>query len=322
MFDARKDRLEPDLDGPCLCGSEATLRACCWNGREILPKPAQIRERLRVRYRNPRCYASARWNCSSKISGEHYLSRSVLSAFVGGRKAVSVSGHRWQKEKVQSIGISSLAAKVLCTEHNTALSPIDTLMARALTHLIGMDAVLQSPDPNALAVHCVNGHDLERWLLKAYIGAMRAKEWPDLGGGPLWTPPERLLRVLYDGRLLGNGHGLRVTAPPPGVRTPVPVPGTNSLYLRPLSGAAELGKPSGYGCSLWMYGLTLNLVVPAAQDEKKVLVGDPGTMTYRPTELRWINENRFVSLLLCWHPNSGSERMALTVVRRFEDDRD
>ena len=84
VFDPAREQLQPELDGPCTCGSGKLLRSCCWNGTAIVAAQVRIRERTTLSYRNPRCYASHRWKCSSKLSGEHWLSKSVLSAFVRG----------------------------------------------------------------------------------------------------------------------------------------------------------------------------------------------------------------------------------------------
>jgi hypothetical protein len=175
--------------------------------------PVVIRERSKLAYRNPRCYASERWRCSTKLSGEHWLSKSVLSAFVRGDKGIAIIGHHWQQRELERVGIASLTAKVLCREHNTALSPLDDRIAGVFRHLASMDRILTAADPAAHAVHCVNGHDFERWLLKAFLGAMKAGAWKQTNGGPVWWPPTELLAVLFASKSLPASFGLTLSLP-------------------------------------------------------------------------------------------------------------
>jgi hypothetical protein len=67
-----------------------------------------------------RCYLRELNTCSSKISGEHAISSTVLRAF--GKDSIEISGFPWLNAETRSIGIRSLTTNCLCTAHNSALS--------------------------------------------------------------------------------------------------------------------------------------------------------------------------------------------------------
>ncbi len=71
-----------------------------------------------------KCYASFVGNCSEKISREHVISKSLLLSNVG------VSGFDWCKGEEVIIGSNSFTQKILCTTHNTLLSPFDNEMQK------------------------------------------------------------------------------------------------------------------------------------------------------------------------------------------------
>ena len=192
---------------------------------------------------------------------------------------------------------------MLCQEHNTALSPLDARIARVFRHLASTDKVLTASDPTAHAVHCVNGHDFERWLLKAFLGAMKAGAWKQAEGGPLWAPPSELLGVLFDGRSLPAGYGLTISLPKAGETTKT----SRSLYFSPAQGSAPLRGTMTFGCTLWMQGVNFNALLPTQPGERLALTSDDDTtVVYRPGEVRWFCGRRYVSLVFSWDKTSGS----------------
>jgi hypothetical protein len=165
------------------------------------------------------CFLEGYANCSKKMSGEHYISRSVLRELaVNGR--IEVSGFQWQQPgETRWIGISSLQSKILCQTHNNELSGLDqiggALFRTLATALRGTSALPPMQQFDGLA--------LERWFLKILCGLAAATgfnngvvpdEWKSIILGAMLpaplgmyfeVPPERItatkqfaLGAVYD----------------------------------------------------------------------------------------------------------------------------
>lgn len=121
-------------------------------------------------YAHPKCYLAHTKGCSKKISGEHYISKALLDIIERQNKTIDVTGLSWlPKEQLTSIGKANLTAKILCTDHNSALSPLDSEVARFVYAIGNIDAELQKEVPNSL-VYSINGTTIERWLIKLTFG--------------------------------------------------------------------------------------------------------------------------------------------------------
>jgi hypothetical protein len=122
--------------------------------------------------RHPRCYARTLGGCSSKISREHYFSRSVLTQI---HANPIVEGLPGQPESGR-YSIASLTANILCAYHNTMLSPLDTVAAevfKVIDQFEVASATAASAGPTALTD--VSGEGFERWLLKVSFGLCKGK---------------------------------------------------------------------------------------------------------------------------------------------------
>jgi hypothetical protein len=65
------------------------------------------------------CWAEALGGCSAVQSGEHLFSAALFQG-----KTVTVQGFHWCPEP-RSVGLTKLTANILCTTHNSLLSPVD-----------------------------------------------------------------------------------------------------------------------------------------------------------------------------------------------------
>jgi hypothetical protein len=132
-----------------------------------------------------RCFLDGHGACEGKISGEHYISRTVLDA-IGGGGAVQVGGLPWQPpDTIESFGINSLVSKVLCEKHNAGLSTLDKAAGKLFRAIDGVDK-----RPAAIrSLTQVDGNLIERWLLKLHCGLAAAKSKG-------MTIPDNLLRLL------------------------------------------------------------------------------------------------------------------------------
>ena len=66
------------------------------------------------------CWAAALGNCGGGISNEHLVSECLFKD-----QSVFVHGLDWCLDKSKQVRIERLTAKILCKDHNSALSSLD-----------------------------------------------------------------------------------------------------------------------------------------------------------------------------------------------------
>ena len=131
-----------------------------------------------VTYSNPKCYAGGRGGCSTKMSGEHYLSESVLLITTSG--SISPDPAYGMAE---TVGVKSFKAKVLCTNHNSGLTHSDTAAAQvfgALKRFVALER-LEEVEGWVDDVEHVSGNDFQTWLAKTVMTHSAAGIWRDGG---------------------------------------------------------------------------------------------------------------------------------------------
>lgn len=111
----------------------------------------------------PKCYAHKLGGCSGGMSGEHLFTKSVM-----GEGAIGVVG--WPKIPDHTfIGLRSATANVLCVDHNSALSGLDS-EAKRLSDALDEFHAAKAGDFHVL----LDGLVFERWLLKVTVGHLAA----------------------------------------------------------------------------------------------------------------------------------------------------
>ena len=164
----------------CICGSHKSASECCLSFGRWHKKPAVVSLRTsRTINAIENCYLSHLQSCESPMSGEHLISKSVISLLARG-KGIEVSGLSWMPEGTSKfIGINSFTAKCLCKGHNSRLGTLDDAAAFFFSSLL---ASYENETESRRFV--VSGHDLERWLLKT-IKAMAISGSLSDHSGPL-----------------------------------------------------------------------------------------------------------------------------------------
>jgi hypothetical protein len=161
------------------------------------------------------CYASILGGCSGGITGEHYISRSVLELISHNDAAPGiavVSGHRW---KNKALPIASMVANILCRTHNEALSPLDSA-AKSL--LEGIQHIHSGAKSHAIVTISLNGDFFERWLLKVLCGFMASgNSFSKEGQSVPQQPSREFVRFLFGDDPLPAGFGFYFLSegPPP-----------------------------------------------------------------------------------------------------------
>lgn len=164
--------------GACRCLSGAGASLCCWRGDgrwEKRPVPPIVLECTQPPSIHRRCYLSGFGSCSQKITKEHFISRTILERLAPLR--FENAGHFFGGRQSVEVSVDSFSAKVLCDEHNNALSPLDT--AAGLTfktvEALTSDLIAISNRTRRLeSFYLTSGIDMERWLIKVFCGLVAA----------------------------------------------------------------------------------------------------------------------------------------------------
>jgi hypothetical protein len=96
---------------------------------------------------------------------------------------VRFSGAPWQRGQERVLPISSMGANILCTRHNTALSPLDKTAGNFFRVLREFDMAMQSDGVSSLFA-LFDGHLLERWFLKVLWGGVEGGNLQRHSGEP------------------------------------------------------------------------------------------------------------------------------------------
>jgi hypothetical protein len=198
----------PDPEDDCPCGSRR--QACrCHRAADhswIAERPPALLTDAGTGYANAGCYARSSNDCDEELTLEHYISDDVLESISADTKVVAVKGAAWQPDATEkTVGVKSLASRMLCRRHNHALSPLDKMAAEFFRYF----------RDDQLGVMCFHGNDFDRdftlvsgthlelWLLKVIWGAIEAKGM-ELEGSPayrfrLGVTTKQLAEILWRG---------------------------------------------------------------------------------------------------------------------------
>ena len=195
-----------ELPAPLSLGT-ASQRAECYFGREAISR--YLRDAMPVNtkpagpktgYAHPKCYARALADCATQRSKEHYISKKLLKRLGNSFVLDGVSWHDGPRDTVPD----EFQAKVLCTRHNTALSPLDEMITDVF------DVSLQWNAGEAIGERLIDGEDLERWALKALLGKLTSGHAIGKTGAPTRTSdiPTNYIRILFGEDSFPYGCGL------------------------------------------------------------------------------------------------------------------
>jgi hypothetical protein len=238
------------------------------------------------------CYATAFGDCAGKLTREHYISKVVLDTIEPTGPLAMTGGIYGPTPK--HLGSGSLTAKILCKRHNEGLSPLDVVGGKLQSALQWL--LIPGEALGGDRVWLLNGHDVERWMLKTLCG-MGAGSLYTSGGAKLgaWSPPLMWLQILFGVHDWPLGWGLYVEAD----GTTPSVAGEPTMRTSPLSHGPRL-----QGLRLSMCNLQFVLVVDdvAANDSHDPRVG----MRYRPDCIGAKRAGRHDVLMLGWRiPGAG-----------------
>lgn len=201
------------LGKKCPCGSGNIADTCCWKGDGCWEKtPVGKLSIKKTTIVNPSCYLSRISNCTAKISSEHFISRNILEKLTKDTLKFENAAHFFGGKNQVEIGIDGFASKVLCVNHNSALSPLDTAAGAAFQRIeeLTKDMLLADKGYSVNSFHVVSGIDMERWMIKVFCGLVAAGKIRSTSGRieQLNSLPSELLEALIGATLLQPPLGL------------------------------------------------------------------------------------------------------------------
>ena len=168
----RRTKIKINIGSACPCGSGKAIVDCHFDpidGRFSKNVPTLRPIRGPTGFAHERCYLNVTRDCSSQLSREHYVSRTVLEKL---GEIIAISGAHWIESGCTfQTSVESLTAKILCKRHNEALSPLDSeagiFFGALLNAFVDLDRKTLS---KKRTFHLASGEALELWFLKVACG--------------------------------------------------------------------------------------------------------------------------------------------------------
>jgi hypothetical protein len=160
-----------------------------------------------------KCWAECLGNCSDTLSGEHIVSKGLFVNDV-----VAVQGLDWCKDEPKNIGLNSLTRNILCTRHNSELSPVDEAAIEAFNayresvRLTDIREKMKERHWNIVRLP-VDGEGLERWFLKTLINVtVDGKQKIGPKSKTVGEPSSDLVEIAFGRRKFVPNAGLHSSA--------------------------------------------------------------------------------------------------------------
>lgn len=279
---------------PCRCESGKKAKYCCLKPESSLfNKPTVIKRRNQT-YSHPKCYLRGLGDCSEKISGEHHMSESILNLMNNGRPT-RVRGYPFASGPIY-LSPAAQVSKVLCTFHNSDLSPLDEV-GRAVYQAINDAWHRQGPQKIR-----VSGHDLERFFLQRlcaqHFGGVTA-----LNGE---HPHHTLDTGMVENMLIHNRWPAKAG---PYIARPHVIPDFEAQYpgyeFAPIFGQSATGEDIVVGCRYVFNGLFFFLLLDPHYAPPHPLLADK-LLCFRPSLIAAVEGyvGSRVEIQLDWMPGS------------------
>nr|WP_090280582.1 hypothetical protein [Mycolicibacterium komanii]CRL76709.1 hypothetical protein CPGR_04577 [Mycolicibacterium komanii] len=148
-------------------------------------------------YKHPKCYANTRGGCSSKISGEHYVSLGLIKLYGRNDPDYTIQ-HRTAKGVGHPVTPKNFKANILCRDHNTALSPADDA-ALAFATFLRRNALQYDAGAGEWGKAeeiTISGDEFQRWVLKIFLNHAVTGHFNEQQDGTLTIPTEAIDLLL------------------------------------------------------------------------------------------------------------------------------
>ena len=143
----------------------------------------------------------------ARMTREHFVSRNILEKITSDKLRFKMPRTSSEEKDTVEIGIDGFASKVLCDNHNSALSPLDAAVGAAFQRIedLTKDIIRVSENRYSLnAFHVASGIDMERWMIKVFCGLVAAGKIRSASGCIVQPTslPHELLQALIGATLL------------------------------------------------------------------------------------------------------------------------
>lgn len=159
--------------------------------------------------------------------------------------------------ETRELSVNALASNMLCTRHNSALSPLDAVAATTVDYLRADQVDLEQPEDGS-AFTLISGHLWERWMLKLLLGGMASGS---LGAGgqrlEAWAPDVNvpgLVEVLFYGAPFPKDTGMAIRSNQPPIDA-----ASGEIAVTGLSSASQ-GGLIGVAVSIGVLEIALSAV--------------------------------------------------------------
>jgi hypothetical protein len=257
----------------------------------------------KTEFSQPGCYLAGDKNCSQGLTGEHYISKSVLEVL---GDQIKIEGMPWlQKGEERAVGLNSLTANLLCSRHNSALSTLDDEAGRFSRHI---DQIHRDLNKRSLSrrkkAHLFSGEAIELWVLKVTCGVCLG--FASIDGVKLKTDHvfdfEKITNAFYR-RVWDAGGGLYLNA-----QLGATVLGQNRISIAPLTVS---GEKRIVGARVWLFGLEFALLF-----DVKGIASPRGGYVHRPSTLEFKGGRRSHFVVLTWPRSTPIRNIQLTASSR------
>ena len=137
--------------------------------------------------RNVVCALAGHGPCGGKTNGEHYVSQAVLRRLAPS-EGITISGTPWTAAGPKTVGKAALTANIVCENHNSGLSGLDSIGGRWMASIQEAQLALASTSPRS-QTHTFDGLKLERFFLKLAFMLWRSGNFASAGEALKGVPP-------------------------------------------------------------------------------------------------------------------------------------
>lgn len=158
-------------------------------------------------FSHKKCYANKTAKCSTKISGEHIISDSILREFEH-NNTVKITGLPWiEKQTFNLLSRKSLVANILCENHNSELSPFDNEVVKLIRCIKEFDSDFNNPNPTN-AKRQFKGEYIEKWMLKTICGLIASNQISQDNQRNQVKLKDIYIDILFNNKKFPEGWGL------------------------------------------------------------------------------------------------------------------
>ena len=163
-------------------------------------------------FRHPKCYANTRGGCSTKISGEHFISHSLIKLYSFDDPDLKIK-HDSGYGVRQFVSPKKFVANILCEKHNNDLHTADDAALKFATFMRTISLRYRNGagewgDDEEITV---SGDDFSAWVLKLILNNVAGKAFAHQKGESVSTFPPEAVDVLLGRAMWPRTWGLCVS---------------------------------------------------------------------------------------------------------------